>query len=149
MNDQSDTNQPQSDRVLPQPGSLRASDAERERTASRLRHAGGEGRLRPDELEQRLTATFSATTRVELDRLVCDLPMSDEPDPGRRLPGLIPLRLTSVIAAAAALVVVMLIAGAAGLGFGQSGAAASNQPSGPGAAHIQANPGAATAPASP
>ena len=42
---------------------LRASDAEREAAAERLRRAGGEGRLVPEELEERLGVAFSARTR--------------------------------------------------------------------------------------
>jgi hypothetical protein len=54
--------------------SLRASDADRERVAERLRHAATEGRLLPEELDDRLGATFSARTYGELDPLVADLP---------------------------------------------------------------------------
>jgi hypothetical protein len=53
---------------------LRASDADRERVAERLRHATAEGRLRPEELEERLGAVFAARTYGELDELVADLP---------------------------------------------------------------------------
>jgi hypothetical protein len=57
---------------------IRASDADRERVASRLRDAAAEGRLLTDELEQRLEATFAARTYGELDAVLADLP-------GRRL----------------------------------------------------------------
>ena len=53
---------------------LRASDADRELVAERLRQATAEGRLRPDELEHRLGAALSANTYGELDTLVADLP---------------------------------------------------------------------------
>jgi hypothetical protein len=53
---------------------LRASDADRERVAERLRAAGGEGRLTADELEERLETAFSARTRAELEPLTADLP---------------------------------------------------------------------------
>ena len=53
---------------------LRASDADRERIAERLRHAAGEGRLLAEELEERLEATFAARTYGELDAVVADLP---------------------------------------------------------------------------
>jgi DUF1707 SHOCT-like domain len=53
---------------------LRASDADRERIAERLRHATAEGRLLAEELEQRLETAFSARTYGELDALVADLP---------------------------------------------------------------------------
>jgi DUF1707 SHOCT-like domain len=65
---------------------IRASDAEREAAASRLRTAAGEGRLEPDELEVRLEAALSARTRAELVPLVADLPrrrMRRPPLPGR------------------------------------------------------------------
>ena len=53
---------------------LRASDADRELTAERLRHAMAEGRLLSEELEERLEATFAARTYGELDAVVADLP---------------------------------------------------------------------------
>jgi Domain of unknown function (DUF1707) len=53
---------------------LRASDADREQIAERLRHATAEGRLLADELEERLDATFCARTYGELDAVVADLP---------------------------------------------------------------------------
>jgi hypothetical protein len=59
-------------------GELRASDADRERVADRLRQAATEGRLLTDELEQRLEAAFSARTYAQLDAVLADLP-------GRRL----------------------------------------------------------------
>ena len=53
---------------------LRASDADREAVAERLRAAAIEGRLEHDELEERLETAFRARTYGELDRLVVDLP---------------------------------------------------------------------------
>jgi Domain of unknown function (DUF1707) len=55
---------------------MRASDADRELIAERLRHATVEGRLVAEELEQRLEAAFSARTYGELDTLVADLPVA-------------------------------------------------------------------------
>jgi hypothetical protein len=52
----------------------RAADADRERIVERLHAAAGEGRLRPDELEARLEAALSASTYLELDQVVADLP---------------------------------------------------------------------------
>jgi Domain of unknown function (DUF1707) len=52
----------------------RASDAEREATADRLRVAAGDGRLDPEELEQRLDAAYSAKTVGDLGALTRDLP---------------------------------------------------------------------------
>lgn len=53
---------------------LRASDADRERVADVLRQAAGDGRISIDELDDRLTATYSAKTYAELERLTRDLP---------------------------------------------------------------------------
>jgi len=53
---------------------LRVSDADRELVAERLRRAAGEGRLAPEELEERLEAAFAARTRADLAPLVGDLP---------------------------------------------------------------------------
>jgi DUF1707 SHOCT-like domain len=53
---------------------LRASDADRELIAERLRQAATEGRLFADELEERLGAALSARTYGELDAVVADLP---------------------------------------------------------------------------
>jgi hypothetical protein len=61
----------------------RASDAERESAAELLRAAGGEGRLDPDELEQRLEAAYSARTVGELATLTEDLPDRHPDAPGR------------------------------------------------------------------
>ena len=54
--------------------SLRASDADREAVTERLRRAAGEGRLEPDELEERLHMALRARTYGELDRVLADLP---------------------------------------------------------------------------
>jgi hypothetical protein len=67
---------------------LRASDADRERTADTLRRAAGVGRLTMDELDERLHAAYEARTRAELERLVVDVVVADEePDaPAHRMP---------------------------------------------------------------
>jgi hypothetical protein len=54
--------------------SLRASDADRDAVAERLRQAAVEGRLDADELEERLHAALRSRTYGELDRLLADLP---------------------------------------------------------------------------
>jgi len=54
--------------------SLKASDADREHIAERLRKAAAEGRLLTEELEHRLGTAFSARTYGELEPLVADLP---------------------------------------------------------------------------
>jgi hypothetical protein len=91
---------------------LRASDHDRERIAEHLRHAAAEGRLRVEELEQRLGAAFSAMTYGELDVIVSDLP---RPRPAARSVALGRVRrrpARALVAAAAAAAV--LLAGAVG-----------------------------------
>ncbi len=54
--------------------SVRASDAEREEAARRLRRHFAAGRLSAEELEERVERAYAARTRKELARLVADLP---------------------------------------------------------------------------
>jgi Domain of unknown function (DUF1707) len=54
--------------------SLRASDADRDAVVDRLREAAGEGRLEPDELEQRVDGALRARTYGDLAQLLADLP---------------------------------------------------------------------------
>lgn len=82
---------------------LRASDADREQVAERLRHAAAEGRLFADELEERLGAALSARTYGELDVLVSDLPATSVGHPRRSTK---PSRLPLVLLAVAAVVLV-------------------------------------------
>lgn len=56
---------------------LRASDADRERTAQLLREHHAVGRLTPQEFESRLDKVFAARTLGELDALLADLPAID------------------------------------------------------------------------
>jgi hypothetical protein len=73
-----------SDDALPE---LRASDADRERTADQLRHAAGEGRLTMEELEERLHGVYAARTHRELDGLTADVVVRDQTGtPTRRMP---------------------------------------------------------------
>jgi hypothetical protein len=73
-----------SDDALPE---LRASDADRERTADLLRRAAGEGRLTVEELEERLHSTYAARTHRELDGLTADVVVRDPAVAGtRRMP---------------------------------------------------------------
>jgi DUF1707 SHOCT-like domain/2TM domain len=58
---------------MPEP-SHRASDAEREAVADRLRAAATEGRLDAEELDERLTAAYGARTIGDLEPLTADLP---------------------------------------------------------------------------
>jgi Domain of unknown function (DUF1707) len=62
---------------VPEPShiaSLRASDAERDVVAERLRVAAGEGRIEPWELDERLSQAYGARTYGQLAALVADLP---------------------------------------------------------------------------
>jgi hypothetical protein len=54
--------------------SLRASDADRDAVAERLRQAAVEGRLEPDELEERLHTALRARTYGDLSTVLSDLP---------------------------------------------------------------------------
>jgi hypothetical protein len=58
---------------------LRASDAERERTATLLRDHAAAGRLTPEELDERLDIAYAARTVGELDALTHDLPQTSTP----------------------------------------------------------------------
>jgi hypothetical protein len=58
---------------------LRASDADREAVAERLRVAAVEGRLDADELDQRLHVALRARTYGQLERLLDDLPGAPGP----------------------------------------------------------------------
>jgi hypothetical protein len=62
--------------------SLRASDADRERAADRLREHAGAGRITPDELSERLDVVYAARTNGELAAVLHDLP-GDPPLPER------------------------------------------------------------------
>ena len=55
---------------------LRASDADRDAAAERLRTAAAEGRLDTDELDERLEVALRARTYGELDGVLVDLPSS-------------------------------------------------------------------------
>jgi Flp pilus assembly protein TadB len=93
--------------------SLRASDADRDAVADRLHQAAVEGRLEPDELEERLHRALRARTYGELRRLVADLPSSR---PARRATtGLTVAKLTfrvvlALVALAAVLTVLAVMA---------------------------------------
>jgi hypothetical protein len=60
--------------AVPDKGSLRASDADRERVADVLRQAAGDGRLTMEELDERLDAVYAAKTYAELEPITKDLP---------------------------------------------------------------------------
>jgi hypothetical protein len=58
---------------------LRASDADRDAVAERLRQAAVEGRLEPEEHEERLHAALRARTYGDLHGLLADLPAKPVP----------------------------------------------------------------------
>ena len=62
-----------------EPSGMRASDADRDRVLDILRAAGAEGRLSPDELDERMAATLAARTLGELAALTADLPSGQMP----------------------------------------------------------------------
>ena len=94
---------------------LRASDADREQIAERLRKAAAEGRLLAEELEQRIEATFAARTYGELDALVDDLPddrlAAPRPRSLTRLSGPVGAIAITLVALAVVAVVALVITG--------------------------------------
>jgi hypothetical protein len=93
--------------------SLRASDADREQVAERLRHATAEGRLGEDELEERLAALYAARTYGELDALLVDIPVS-------RSLGQPRVRLRRLIGAVSAVTLVLAVLGLLAIMRGRS-----------------------------
>jgi Domain of unknown function (DUF1707) len=73
----------------PEPDSrrLRASDADRERTAEALRRHHLDGRLDTDELQERLGRCYAARTTGDLTELLADLPGQAPPPPAPNRPG--------------------------------------------------------------
>jgi Flp pilus assembly protein TadB len=94
-------------------GSLRASDADREAVTARLGDAASEGRLDPDELEERVEAALRARTYRDLSRLVADLP-GERGRPGQRatslLGPLVRFALVATVVLVAAMIVVAVVA---------------------------------------
>lgn len=90
---------------MAQRNGLRASDADREHVADRLRRAAAEGRLLAEELEQRLGDALRARTYGELDAIVADLPGDRVARSSRPLGGLArPALIVAVVLAAAAVI---------------------------------------------
>jgi hypothetical protein len=90
---------------------MRASDADRETVAERLRRAAGEGRILAQELEERLAHALRARTYGELDALVADLPreVARPRSRTRQLARSHPL-LAAMLVLAAAVVTVVVVA---------------------------------------
>lgn len=68
----------------PDPREIRASDADRDQIAEVLRRAAGDGRLTLEELDERLSALYSAKTYGELEPITRDLPIGTETAPAVR-----------------------------------------------------------------
>jgi hypothetical protein len=66
-----------------EPHEMRISDADRHQVAEILRQAAGEGRLEPDELDDRLEAAYSAKTYADLVPITADLPVAQQAQPAR------------------------------------------------------------------
>jgi Domain of unknown function (DUF1707) len=64
---------------MPMPGDakIRASDADRDRTAAALREHLAAGRLTIEEFDERLDRAYAAKTLGELDEVMADLPTTD------------------------------------------------------------------------
>jgi Flp pilus assembly protein TadB len=79
---------------------IRASDADRDATADRLRKHHTDGRIDPEEFQERIDRCYNAKTVGELDELVSDLPRERDPRSARRLYWrLWPIPLVPVLAA--------------------------------------------------
>jgi Domain of unknown function (DUF4190)/Domain of unknown function (DUF1707) len=94
---------------------LRASDADREAVAERLRVASVEGRIEADELEERLSQVYSARWVAELDRIVADV--SPPPPPAPLAPPYAPYPPAVAYPTTNGLAVASLVAGFLWLGW--------------------------------
>ncbi|MGH3243482.1 MAG: DUF1707 SHOCT-like domain-containing protein [Spirillospora sp.] len=64
---------------------MRASDADRDEVADRLREALAEGRITPEEHAERIDVVYKAKTYAELEPVLSDLPPENAPRPGVEL----------------------------------------------------------------
>jgi len=94
---------------------LRASDADREAVAERLRVASVEGRIEPEELEERLSQVYSARWVADLDRIAADV--SPPPPPAPLAPPYAPYPPAVVYPTTNGLAVASLVAGFLWLGW--------------------------------
>jgi hypothetical protein len=85
--------------------SLRASDADRDAVTERLRRAAVEGRLEPDELEERVGLALRARTYGDLGRLLSDLPGARAKRSGAPVALVLALRLLALVAVIAVVLV--------------------------------------------
>ena len=104
---------------------MRTSDAERQRVAEFLRDACADGRLSPEELEERLDALFAGTTVNDIAAQVRDLPGGRAVIPrlgrsggGPRIaPRPVPVRRRPPLPATVPIGLVLLVVGVGGLVF--------------------------------
>lgn len=92
---------------------LRARDADRERTVAVLEREVGTGRLTLDEFSERATAAYTARTLDGLAALTADLPRGAAAGPCHPRFGLVPALLGVALLLAVVLVALATIAGAA------------------------------------
>ena len=79
---------------------IRASDKDRDRTAELLREHHAQGRLTPEEFDDRVDRTFTAKTIGDLDALLADLPATGPglaPAASGRGPGRLAVALKSSV----------------------------------------------------
>jgi Flp pilus assembly protein TadB len=88
---------------------LRASDADRDHVAERLRHAAAEGRILAEELEQRLASALRARTYGELHALVSDLPRTQAARRSRRSTATVVVRSALGVAIVLAAIAVIAV----------------------------------------
>jgi len=81
------------------PPALRIGDRERDAAVDQLSAALADGRLTPDEFDERSTAALAARTRADLDALLADLqrPSAPVPAAGSRLPARAEQRFVAVM----------------------------------------------------
>jgi hypothetical protein len=96
--------------LVPRPYDVLASNPEREAVAEALRDHAGNGRLDPEELEQRLERAYVARRRADLLPLLADLPGDERPAPRRRRPQV--GQLSPMLVLAVALIAIWALTGA-------------------------------------
>jgi hypothetical protein len=84
--------------------SLRAADSDRDAVTDRLRTAAAEGRLEPEELEDRVHTALRARTYGELDLVLADLPPAQ-----RRGAELVPAAQAAVVVAGRLVLSVLVV----------------------------------------
>jgi Flp pilus assembly protein TadB len=102
---------------MPKRATLRASDADRDQVAERLRKAATEGRIFAHELEERMATALRAKTYGELDAVTADLPGVRVTHPGRQRPSLTsrPVAMGAYLIAATVVLCVLAMVVLAGI----------------------------------